>query len=252
MGASAPLLAVTFDFWETLVQDTPDNLARASARRVQSLAAVLAEAGCARPLAAVEDAHARCGAAMTERFWAVDRDPSIGDQVRLFFDCLESGLCESLDAASFARAVDVYSSPALEYPPAPMPGALEALRQLAARGLRLGIVSNTGRTPGVVLRRILAHHDMLRYFEAPAIAYSDEVGSRKPDARIFVRALEGLGVEPHRALHIGDNPDADVVGARKLGIRTAHYTFGGCTPSTVADLVLDDLRDLPRLLASHL
>jgi putative hydrolase of the HAD superfamily len=247
--AREPVVAVTFDFWETLVQDTPDNLARASERRVQSLGGFLEAAGCAHPRAAVEHAHERCWTVMTERFWTTHREPSIQDQVRLFFDCLESGLCERLDAPSFARAVDAYGTPALEYPPAAMPGAVEALSALHARGVRLGIVSNTGRTPGVVLRRILERHDMLRYFDTLAIAYSDEVGYRKPDARIFTRALEALGVPPARALHIGDNPDADVLGARAVGMRAAHYAVAGCDPSPVADLVVHHLAELPRLLS---
>jgi putative hydrolase of the HAD superfamily len=246
-----PLAAVTFDFWETLVRDTPENVARATERRVRSLGAVLAAAGCPRPRAAVEDAHERCWTLMTQRFWSTDRDPSIGDQVRLFFDCLEPGLCARLDDAIFARAVDAYGTPALEYPPGPMPGAVETLRAFAERGLRLGIVSNTGRTPGAVLRRILAHHDMLRYFDAVAISYSDEVGFRKPDARIFARSLAALGVEPGRALHVGDNPDADVLGAQHVGMRAAHYAVSGCTPSPAADLVVHDLADLPRLVMAE-
>src|SRR6185503_15487438 len=131
-----PLAAVTFDFWETLLRDTPENLARASAGRVRTLGGVLEAAGCAREHADVEQAHEHCWTVMTERFWTGAREPSIQDQVRLFFDCLESGLCERLDAATFAQAVDAYATPALEYPPEPMPGALDALRVLAARGIR--------------------------------------------------------------------------------------------------------------------
>jgi putative hydrolase of the HAD superfamily len=246
--SAEPLAAVTFDFWETLVRDTPENLTRASARRVQSLGEVLAKAGCAHAHAVVEDAHERCWTLMTERFWSTNGEPSIQEQVRLFFECVDAGLAGRLDEASFARAVDAYATPAYEYPPDPMPGAVEALRALAARGLRLGIVSNTGRTPGVVLRRILARHDMLKYFDARAIAYSDEVGHRKPDSRIFARSLQALGIEPARALHIGDNPDADVQGARALGMRTAHYTYDGCSPSPHADLIVQNLADLPHLL----
>lgn len=250
--ATEPLVAVTFDFWETLVRDTPENLARASERRVQSLEAVLAGAGCAHPRAAIEDAHERCWTVMTERFWITDREPSRDDQVRLFFDCLESGLGARLDQPSFSRAVDAYGLPAFEFPPDPMPGAIDALRELRARGLRLGIVSNTGRTPGIVLRRILERHDMLRYFDEVAISYSDEVGFRKPHARIFARSLRALGVEPAQALHIGDNPDADVLGARKAGMRTAHYAIAGCAPSPVADIVVRDLADLADGLARFL
>ena len=185
---------------------------------------------------------------MTERFWTTDREPTIQEQVRLFFDCLDEGLCARLDEASFAGAVDAYGTPALEYPPVPMPGAIEALRTLTARGIRLGIVSNTGRTPGLVLRRILERHDMLRYFDPLAITYSDEVGFRKPDARIFARALDALKVEPARAPHVGDNLDSDIVGAQRVGMRAAHYAFAGAAPSPVADLIVKDLADLPRLL----
>lgn len=244
-----PLAAVTFDFWETLVRDSPENLTRATERRVASLAAILERAGCPRPVQQVEAAHERCGAEMTERFWTTNREPSIHDQVRLFFDCLETGLCDRLDRRIFVDAVEAYGAPAFEYPPDPMPGAQEAVRALAARGLRLGIVSNTGRTPGVVLRRLLERYDLLRHFEAIAISYSDEVGFRKPDARIFKRTLEALGVEPARALHVGDNPDHDVAGARELGMRTAHYAIDGRVASPHADIVVADLAELPARLA---
>ncbi len=250
--SAEPLAAVTFDFWETLVRDSADNLVRARARRVESLRAVLERAGCAHPVPALEQAHEQCGAEMTARFWTAHREPSIQAQVRLFFDCLESGLCDRLDAAIFAQAVDAYGSPALEYPPDLMPGAREAVRALAARGLRLGIVSNTGRTPGAVLRRILERYDLLRYFDAVAISYSDEVGFRKPHARIFERTLDALGVTAGQALHVGDNPDHDVVAARHCGMRAAHYAIAGCVPSPVADVTVGDLSDLPERLARFL
>ena len=99
-----PPAAVTFDFWETLVQDTPKNFVQAGARRVQSLAALLASAGCAQPSAAVEQALERCWTVMTERFWTTDREPSIQDQVRLFFDCLDEGLVVK-DLADLPRLI---------------------------------------------------------------------------------------------------------------------------------------------------
>jgi len=209
---------------------------------------VLARAGCQHPWSALEQAHERCGVEMTERFWSDNREPSITRQVRLFFDCLESGLCDRLDRDLLDEAVEAYGSPAFEYPPDLMPGARDALRTLAGRGLRLGIVSNTGRTPGVVLRRILDRYDLLRYFETVAISYSDEVGFRKPDARIFTRTLDALGVAPGRALHVGDNPHADVAGARACGMRTAHYAIAGRAASPIADVVVGDLVELPERL----
>ncbi len=47
------------------------------------------------------------------------------------------------------------------------------------------------------------------------------------------------------ALHIGDNPDADVVGAQGVGMRAAHYTAGFRRAAAQADLIIPDLSMLP-------
>ena len=44
-------------------------------------------------------------------------------------------------------------------------------------------------------------------------------GAAKPDARIFARLAALAGVEAHRVLHIGDDPQADVVGAMRAGMQ---------------------------------
>ena len=119
----------------------------------------------------------------------------------------------------------------------------------AKRPARLPVVLTTGEveavlalvggTPGVILRRVLERHGLLGYFGA--ISYSDEVGFRKPEARIFHVTLERAGMVPDDALHIGDNPDADVAGAHGVGMRAAHYTAGFRRPSAEADLLIPDL-----------
>ncbi len=177
----------------------------------------------------------------------MDRDPPIREQVRLLLECLDGEIAGRLSAAEFEAAVEGYINPVLAFPPALTPGAGAAVSRLAARGLGLGIVSNTGRTPGVVLRRVLERHGLLRYFHA--ISYSDEVGARKPAAEIFARTLGGLGVAPGAALHVGDNPRDDVRGARDFKMRAAHYVTDGKPPSPDADLVVDHLGDLPEHVA---
>ena len=46
-------------------------------------------------------------------------------------------------------------------------------------------------------------------------------GAAKPDARIFAALAEMSGVSPEEVLHVGDDPLADVVGARQAGMQTA-------------------------------
>jgi putative hydrolase of the HAD superfamily len=240
------IAAVTFDFWETLVHDTPENLERGRLMRLGSTARILAAAGMEQPMAAIEAAYERSGAEMRERFWSVRRDAPIGEQVRLFLDCIAAGLADRLSRDVVAAAVEAYASPVLHLPPVLNAGAAEAVRRLAGWGVRLGIVSNTGRTPGMVLRRVLERHGVLAYFSA--ISYSDEVGVRKPDAKIFELTLGRLGVAAGRALHVGDNPHDDVLGAKGCGMSAAHYAANGASPSPDADVVVADLAELPRAL----
>ena len=232
--------AVTFDFWETLVRDSPENLRQQRALRIQALHRVLAGSGIGEP--EVAEAYDRSERVLVERFWGRHRDPSIAEQVRLVLETVSPGVSRAMPPALFEEALAGYIEPVLHVPPELTPGAADAVRGLAARGVALGIVSNTGRTPGVILRRVLERHGLLRHFTA--ISYSDEVGYRKPDAEIFRRTLAELGVEAGEAAHVGDSPVADVQGAQGVGMRGVHYTAAGRPGAAHADLIVADLGDL--------
>ena len=188
------------------------------------------------------EAYDRSERVLIERFWSRDRDPIIAEQVRLVLETASPGVGETLTRALFEETIAGYIEPVLRLPPALQPGAAEAVRALAARGITLGIVSNTGRTPGVVLRRVLERHDLLRHFSV--VSYSDEVGYRKPDAEIFRRTLAALGIEAAQAAHVGDNPVADVRGAQGVGMRGVHYASQGKAGAPHADLVVTHLGEL--------
>ncbi len=234
--------AVTFDFWETLVQDSALNLRAQRKLRIQALHLVVARAGVELDETGVTEAYDRSERLLTESFWSRDRDPRIEEQVRLVLETISPSLGRTMLPALFEEALAGYIGPVLRLPPALCPGADEAVRALAARGVALGIVSNTGRTPGIILRKVLERYDLLRHFSV--ISYSDEVGYRKPDAEIFRRTLAGLGAEPRHAAHVGDNPVADVRGAQGAGMRGIHFAVEGTPGAAHADLVVTDLRQL--------
>ena len=96
----------------------------------------------------------------------------------------------------------------------PEPGAKETIRGLAARGLTLAVVANWD----VSLRTHLETHELTPYFSAIVIAA--EVGVKKPAPEPFLIALDRLGVEPARALHVGDD-GVDQQGAAAAGLRFA-------------------------------
>jgi putative hydrolase of the HAD superfamily len=234
---------VTFDFWDTLVTDSPDNLRAQRILRVIAIRRALEEAGAPATEADAEEVHERSGLRLSELYWSHNRDPSPAEQLRIVLDTHGPGIAARLAPAVFAAALEAYVSPVLAHPPDLCPGAATAVRELAARGVSLGIVSNTGRTPGLILRQVLERHGLLHHFDV--ISYSDEVGVRKPDAAIFRTTLARAGVPPAQAVHVGDNPDADVVGARGVGMRAAHYTAGFRAPAPGADLLIPDLALLP-------
>ena len=92
------------------------------------------------------------------------------------------------------------------------PDVIPALDAMQASGLRLGVVSNWGWAAPELLQTL----ELARHFEVMSI--SARVGYQKPHPAIFEHALELLDVEADQAIHVGDDPEADVVGARNVGI----------------------------------
>ena len=91
--------------------------------------------------------------------------------------------------------------------------SLPVLAELRAQGLKLGLVSNTGRD----LEEFVAHHGL----EVDAALGSRAFGRTKPHPTIFRAVLERLEVEPADAAMVGDSPEDDVEGARAAGIGAA-------------------------------
>lgn len=79
-----------------------------------------------------------------------------------------------------------------------------------------------------------------------------EAGAPKPDARMFRAAAERLGLPPERILHVGDDPEHDLQGARRAGFQAALIDREGRFDSArIASPVLRDLAELPRFLAER-
>lgn len=92
------------------------------------------------------------------------------------------------------------------------PDVHETLGKLGALGYRLAILSNWSWH----LDQLCAALDLERYFERLII--SARVGHSKPHPAIFRHALDAMQVRPEEAIHVGDNPIADVGGALGVGI----------------------------------
>jgi putative hydrolase of the HAD superfamily len=129
-----------------------------------------------------------------------------------------------------------------------IPGAREALAEIAATGVRIAVVSNADGTVEAQLRRDgICQVGPGTGIEVGAVLDSGVVGVGKPDPAIFRLALDALGVAPEHALHVGDTPAADVVGARAAGVHPVLVDPYDDHPD--ADVVrIRHLRDLVGLL----
>ena len=96
----------------------------------------------------------------------------------------------------------------------PDPGLLHELKQLTKRA-KIGIITNgSSETQRAKIRAA-----GLDSVFAENIWISAEVGSAKPDPRIFEAALRGLEEPAEHCLHIGDREETDLQGAHGAGIR---------------------------------
>jgi len=155
---------------------------------------------------------------------------------------LKSGRWEDLFSAlgidgSPARAAAAYVT-ALSGKTHLLPGAGDAVKRLSGK-TRLCLVTNG---LSVVQRGRLARSGLAGFFSAVVI--SEEIGVAKPDPRFFHAAAAALGRSAADLLCVGDNPVADVAGARAAGIEAwwfspdgAAWPGPGAAPHVVKDLV---------------
>ncbi|HTH68010.1 MAG TPA: HAD family hydrolase [Rhodanobacter sp.] len=90
------------------------------------------------------------------------------------------------------------------------PDSLPALQRITARWPVVSLTNGNADLQRIGIHAHFAHQICSR-----------DTGMAKPDPRIFLAAAELLGLAPTEILHVGDDPDMDMVGARDAGLRTA-------------------------------
>jgi len=240
--AGAAHTVVTFDCWNTLL--TESRWAVAHALRVGELRDAAREAG--REVATDEAGRAFDAAWRRHmELWVAGQATGAEEIAR--WGLAELGLHDPHPALehlvrSFQEASHSSGVVALD-------GARETLAALERAGVACALVCDTGLTPGRVVRRHLDREGLLGALAVQV--FSDEVGAPKPDARVFHAALEPLGGDPARALHVGDLRRTDVAGARALGMTSVriHQAHDDGSDLPEADHVVASHAELRALLA---
>jgi putative hydrolase of the HAD superfamily len=234
------LRAVTFDCWNTLLLDR--DFERAQRLRAEALVEAAGARGIAADpasaLAAIRAAHGR-----HIELWSRGTGSGSGEIATWSLESF------GITDPALARGLgELFAEAGLAGDVAPLPAAGETLEHLAARGVRLALICDTGFSPGRIVRRFLASTGLLDLLET--VVFSDEVGVPKPHPRMFESALGPLGVAPVDATHVGDLRPTDVAGGRGFGMATVRLraAFDDLSDLPEADAVADDHRQLLGLL----
>ncbi len=145
-------------------------------------------------------------------------------------------------------------------------GVAGGLRDLAALGVPMGVVSNSDGTVQAELRRLgvcytptsqdasqdASQDEAAQGVPVGVVVDSAVVGVAKPDPAIFGIALEALGVPASKTvLHVGDSVRYDVAGALAAGLQPVHLDPFGVCPAPAGHPHVPTLQDLARILARH-
>ena len=237
------ITAVTFDLWQTLLLDNRE-LGQARAQiRLEGAQIALAHFGESYDLEHIREAYRACYREC-RRIREEFLDVSFRDQVEIFINNINDGLVQRLDEETIQEIVRAYADAFFVHPPVPHSDAQAVLRDVKAMGLDIGLISNTGMTPGETFRKYLDQQGLLKYFDV--LTFSDEVKISKPANEIFLMTLGSLGATPAQGVHVGDHVQNDVVGANRCGLKTVWITGfyeneDPSNPDTEPDATVDGL-----------
>lgn len=221
ISPTVPIRLVTFDLYDTLIELSPTRWDR--------LGGVLSS------LAIPHDtSRLMIGDLIAEDYWTEtnterpNRERPIAEQRRIRTEYLRRWLAtadvvlgDDVMAEISARYRAEYETQVRQAVPGIVEGyrvfeeVTPVMRRLAEAGVMRAVISNADEDITAFCER-LAFAD-----EMDLIVTSATEGWEKPDVRVYQVTLERLGVRPEEAIHVGDQPRSDVVGALATGMRVA-------------------------------
>lgn len=207
------ITAITFDFWQTLYKNRPVDL---NTRMRQMQADLNRSSGQTFSLDAIK-AAVRVARDTWSDTWALEHRTMSAQE---WLEVMLAELQATVPPDALQGIITRMEENMLVEPPEVVPEAPAVLAELAAR-YRLAVISDTGLTPGRVLRQVLQQDGLLPYFTH--LTFSDELGRSKPHAEAFQATLAALDATPTQGVHVGDLLRTDIAGAQSIGMRGVQY-----------------------------
>jgi len=242
---------VTFDLWNTLIYTSPMDNFKFKNKRIDGFLQVLGQKGINLARKKMEEAYDRS----FERHKSIrdkEEDISTREQVQIILECLGNPEFTGLDEEVLSKLEEVLATQILSDLPDLVEGSQEILSYLKNRNYKIGLICNTGRTPGRILKEVLRKRNIVQFFEV--LTFSDELRVRKPNPKIFFPTLESLHSSPATSLHVGDELKSDIIGAKRCGMKAGWIVpkWGGCQidflPQEKPDFILPNLISLKKIL----
>jgi len=128
----------------------------------------------------------------------------------------------------------------------PYPHTSYVLLKLKGKGLKLAIVSDAPKLKAWIR---LAYMKIADFFDV-VVAFEDTM-QRKPSKLPFEAALKNLRLKPEECLMVGDWPERDIEGAKKIGMKTCFARYGSSRKikDSGADYIIDDIKELLQIIA---
>jgi putative hydrolase of the HAD superfamily len=146
-------------------------------------------------------------------------------------------ICRELGVGANATQISAAARLRYEYEAAtmlPRPEAVEVLRDLKSRGLKIGLISDcSAEAPAEWPNTPLAP-----WFDVTI--FSCVVGMKKPDPRIYRMALEKLKIKAEDSLYVGDGSSQELSGAKAVGLTAVLLKAPGEQHEDVYRIDLED------------
>ncbi len=148
----------------------------------------------------------------------------------------------AIDSISWQALLEDYETQ-FQFYCVPFPFLTETLINLKQQKYLLGIVTNG---LGHIQNRSLKGLGIRDYFDVILISEIEQV--RKPQPEIFQRAINRLGVTAQDSVFIGDHPEADIKGAKNVGMKAIWKRNLNWWEAKEADAIINELSDIPLIL----
>ena len=172
------------------------------------------------------------------RFIELDANGSV-DKQRVYTQLIDEFQIYGLSVSELSKCYEIDFSKFI----CPKPNSLEAVRALHKLGYKLALVSN-GNSP--FQERNFESLGISSLFSS--VAVSNKVGYRKPQREIFEIACNALNLSPEEAIFVGDNPIADIQGAKEVGMYTIYLPGHFGEDCENADRVCKNYSELVQLI----